>query len=352
MSRWISSREVGACYSLCMRTVSLFSIAFLLLISLGVRADAQTLSGAVTSNLSVGSSGPQVIALQRILNLNADTQIATAGQGSPGNETPYFGSLTRAAVIRFQQKYAAQILAPAGLSQANGFVGSYTRTMLNAVSLVAASKANSNPAVTTPSTTTSPPAISAATTTSNPNLQNASQFLAIIDSAETKKGVSSSAIDQINQAVLQQLATTTDLRAAFLKQARTSTNQSLAMSQSLFSKTLTILGNALDSVFGPEQAYAQAAAGTPFGGALIFPFYCNESFNWLITLTPLPPSYAVLLSYTPFTEAFLSYNLPYASDLLGFYDTGDGDCVFGFGIFSYDLPTEGLIEPIVGSSPS
>jgi len=42
-----------------------------------------------------------------------------------------FLSLTQAAVIRFQEKYAAEILAPLGLSQATGFVGSRTLTVIN-----------------------------------------------------------------------------------------------------------------------------------------------------------------------------------------------------------------------------
>lgn len=42
-----------------------------------------------------------------------------------------FGPLTESAVIRFQEKYAPEILAPQGLSKGNGIVDSYTRIKLN-----------------------------------------------------------------------------------------------------------------------------------------------------------------------------------------------------------------------------
>lgn len=101
----------------------------------GARANAQmSVPNSFTANLSLGSSGVQVSALQRILNRDSDTRVASAGPGSLGNETTYFGLLTQAAVARFQEKYAGEILAPAALTHGNGYVGSYTRAKLNALS--------------------------------------------------------------------------------------------------------------------------------------------------------------------------------------------------------------------------
>lgn len=88
----------------------------------------------ITINLFFGSSGAQVLALQQTLNKDPDTRVASAGLGSPGNETTYFGSLTKSAVARFQEKYYSEILAPAGLTEGSGYVGLYTRTKLNALS--------------------------------------------------------------------------------------------------------------------------------------------------------------------------------------------------------------------------
>lgn len=83
-------------------------------------------------NLAVGSIGYDVLMLQKFLNTDSRTQLAQFGPGSPGQESQYFGPITKAAVIRFQNIYAANVLHPIGLTQGTGYVGSMTRAFLSA----------------------------------------------------------------------------------------------------------------------------------------------------------------------------------------------------------------------------
>ncbi|KPJ55296.1 hypothetical protein AMJ47_00245 [Parcubacteria bacterium DG_72] len=79
----------------------------------------------ITVNLSFGMTSQQVNCLQQFLKL----------QGSDiypeGLVTSYFGSLTRSAVIRFQEKYSSEILFPLGLTSGTGYVGLLTRGKIN-----------------------------------------------------------------------------------------------------------------------------------------------------------------------------------------------------------------------------
>ena len=87
-------------------------------------------AGSVTStavsvfkaNLTVGSLGSEVKALQEFLNAKGYT-VSTSGAGSPGNETTKFGSLTKAALIKYQKAK--------GITPAVGYFGAKTRAAVN-----------------------------------------------------------------------------------------------------------------------------------------------------------------------------------------------------------------------------
>lgn len=78
------------------------------------------------SNLKSGSQGNEVMELQKCLAKDPEVY-------SEGEITGVFGEKTKAAVIKFQEKYRAEILDPQGLAAGTGEVLKSTRTKLNAL---------------------------------------------------------------------------------------------------------------------------------------------------------------------------------------------------------------------------
>jgi len=78
------------------------------------------------SDLTVGSQNNEVKELQKCLA--KDSAVYPEGE-----VTGYFGSKTKTAVIKFQEKYKSDILVPAGLEKGTGDVKSMTRKKLNEV---------------------------------------------------------------------------------------------------------------------------------------------------------------------------------------------------------------------------
>jgi len=78
------------------------------------------------SDLRIGSRGTEVKELQKCLA--KDPEIYPEGE-----ITGYFGSKTKAAVIKFQEKYRAEILEPFDLERGTGEVKKLTRNKLNEI---------------------------------------------------------------------------------------------------------------------------------------------------------------------------------------------------------------------------
>lgn len=337
------------CYFISVPTRLLHLAATLLLLSSGTAfAEAQVVTpNVLTANLSLGALGADVTLLQKILNRDPDTRVASTGPGSQGNETSYFGALTKVAVIRFQEKYAGEVLAPAGLTRGSGYVGSYTRAKLNVLSVLTTASASAVPTppvsepIPTIPTPSAPPAAP-----KNPNLKNLDTFLSAIDTVSAAQGLPTATLSLIKAQVLKDVATTTDLRASFVKTVQGAAAQS-TQDASLSGRVLALLAQPFSYMFGPQSALA--ASETAFGGPLLYSYFCACSGTWLLTLGPLPPSYAVLLTYQPGSQAYLSYNIPATEWLLGKYSS-NGQCQIYIGVGCVSAPSQGMITPTVGSS--
>ena len=81
--------------------------------------------GQLTQAMKMGMKSDNVRCLQEFLK-NQGTEIYPEGL-----VTGYFGNLTKLAVIRFQEKYASEVLVPFGISNGTGYVGSKTLQKIN-----------------------------------------------------------------------------------------------------------------------------------------------------------------------------------------------------------------------------
>lgn len=108
---------------------NLFSYIF---VEDGMRSMLSTLLALFFRDLKRGDTGPDVKALQVLLNADPETRISEIGPGSPGKETDSFGALTENAVKRFQVKHRIASQGVGGY----GEVGPKTRAKLNNLSSI------------------------------------------------------------------------------------------------------------------------------------------------------------------------------------------------------------------------
>lgn len=84
-------------------------------------------------DLSLGSTGVDVLKLQQFLNLDPDTQIVATGEGSKGNETDTYTQLIAEAIAKFQVKYRREILDTQALINPTGEFDPSTRYKANSL---------------------------------------------------------------------------------------------------------------------------------------------------------------------------------------------------------------------------
>ncbi len=299
----------------------------------------------ITALLKMGSKGVQVECLQKKVGAIVDGD---------------FGPLTRVAVMVFQSKNELVV---------DGIVGPITRLALNNTTMAfnngvyplgCDSAIGYSPTTgvkcdngSSSSSASIPPTHNAPVTNgndnvkkTNPNLVNLDQFIETVVEVNKKNGSSEQELklmaDTVRKVVLE---SNEDLNKKFeellISESKLSANLKIKSLPSVFDRVFAKVA----SFLGITPSVAQASTGTPFGGALVFPFRCDE--NWMITISPLPPTYVVLLSYFDGTQGFASYNIPFTTWLLGTYSpvgicTIDGEVI---------IETEGIILPMTGSSP-
>jgi len=105
-------------------TVLLFAVPF------AVFAGTTLPCSSFSRDLKLGMTGGDVRSLQQVLNRSLVTQIASTGPGSSGQETDFFGPLTKIGVTKFQELHKGTVLTPNGLVRGTGYVGKSTRAEL------------------------------------------------------------------------------------------------------------------------------------------------------------------------------------------------------------------------------
>lgn len=315
--------------------------------------------------LKLGDRGTDVRALQVFLNSDLYTRIAESGPGSPGEETDYFGEKTKVAVIKLQERNRATVLSPNGLTRGTGYVGPSTLALLTKER----ESSGTSRAVETPS----PKPVAYIPS----NEEGLAGTLATIERLGRQQGFTDAEIARLTKAVTEQVrATTTPLARAFIEQVQRDNPRQeplvlkdrlseivLAFAPLFAPSRLAAIGtNGIfnnitpfdDPTFGASGIVGFGGVNTPavpFGGAIIgVPIWCLCTASWWIPITPLPPSFPAALMYFPGSQAFLSYNIPRTLWLLGFYEPGP-QCLVLAGDSCVPVPVQGLIIPVVGSSP-
>jgi len=101
-------------------------------------------------------------------------------------------------------------------------------------------------------------------------------------------------------------------------------------------------------LLSPSTTRAQGSQ--TFGGYIFsLPCICEPSISWVLAINP---TVGGTFDYQEGTQMYLGYMLPYQFVALGWYTGGGGMCYMGVTPYCYVMPSQGLIDPVAGSSES
>ena len=285
-------------------------------------------------DLQFGSRGPDVFALQRLLNERAETRVANTGAGSPSKETNYFGAATARSVAVFQREHA--------IKGELGVVGPKTLAALNVFLYEKKTPLRPDQSVGAP-----PLKLRAGEETKkeNPNSRNLEQFLEIVKRVGGEQGRSAEELEKLAGDMRSlALATTTDFLTQFVSESRK--NVRTISWESPWRHRVTSLFQKLTDALMP-RADAQIPG---FGGMVVYVFPCTCSGNWLVGMVPLSvPPLALMTHYTG-SQAFLNFNAPFTLFMLGSYIPQGAPCLM-YAVFGcFPLPSQAQTVPMLGTS--
>lgn len=284
----------------------------------------------IVAKLRMGSGGGEVQCLQKKVGAVADG---------------HFGPLTKASVIIFQTKN--------GLSP-DGVVGPLTRAVLNPV----VAKNDIDLAISNNNLPKSSEIVKNSVENINPNLKNIDTYIAAVKRGALKGGLSSDKLPLLEDKIRRQAEISpNNYRKQFFdlqkdiygKKISEMINKAPALG--LFGKVFSFF----DETFSIKKALA---VGLSFGGIVSYinPEICDcpsGVFTQLYVESPVmsPPVSNILLDYLNGSQGFSAYNLPEASVyILGLYKPSVPSCWTYIGESCVLIESEGLIQPMVGSS--
>ncbi len=311
---------------------------------------------APTNSLRSGDSKAEVILLQQILNSSSDTIVSASGPGSPGMESSYFGPKTLDAVKRFQAKYSADVLVPAGLTVPTGFVGPLTLKKLRQLSVVAPQAQPSSGNASIPTSTAETASAAAPDSAFFDPKYGMELYASYIKAEQEKLGLSLEAIEASQAQIRASATTSQEAKNRFFKEQQEiyKKKQAVEAAKPLAIRALGVVLEGLTGLFGPETAHA--GIGLPFGGYVLWvtPCTCAPVAQIFVFLPRPTPTSNFTLNYIYGSEAFRWYNLPEPTiATVGLYAPAVQSCfmlVPAIPPFCVPFPALGTITPVTGSS--